>query len=90
MYTWASQGTPGVLQILQVTATVNKDRYNTAAVTMAHIRLVKSGFTIFYNATRTIQVNRTSLAQAVVTYIIITNTRAVLKNIVKPDFTKRI
>jgi hypothetical protein len=46
---------------------------------MAHIRLVKSGFTIFYNATRTIQVNRTSLAQPVVTYIIITNTRAVLK-----------
>jgi hypothetical protein len=57
----------------------NKDRYNTAAVTMAHIRLVKSGFTIFYNATRPIQVNSTSLAQPVVTYIIITNTRVVLK-----------
>jgi hypothetical protein len=57
----------------------NKDRYNTAAVTMAHIRLVKSGFTIFYNATRTIQVNTTSLTQPVVAYIIITNTRVVLK-----------
>jgi hypothetical protein len=57
----------------------NKDRYNTAAVTMAHIRLVKSGFTICNNATRPIQVNRTSLAQPVVTYIIITNTRVVLK-----------
>ena len=57
----------------------NKDRYNTTAVTMAHIRLVKSGFTIFYTATRPIQVNRTTLAQPVATYIIITNTRVVLK-----------
>jgi hypothetical protein len=52
----------------------NKDRYYTAAVTMAHIRLVKSGYNIVYNATRPIQVNSTSLAQPVVTYIIITNT----------------
>ena len=57
----------------------NKDRYNTATVTMAHIRLVKSGSTIVYKATRPIQVIRTSLAQPVVTYLVISNTRVVLK-----------